>query len=386
MNVDTQQDRRSALDRFAESVERPPAVLSSAAAPEAFDRVHGAQPVAVHRDLGRIMERLRVLAAAAGSDWYYRYPVRNRKENRTDWIEGPSIKLANDLSREYGNCDIDCRAQDLGDQWLLHARFVDLESGYSLTRPFQARKTTSRIGGDDDGRRADSAFSIAVSKAIRNVVCNALQTFADFAFEEAKNALVERIGKDLAKYREETIKRVSARVDLKRVEAVVGRAAKDWLAPDVARVIAMMKAVTDGMSSLDETFPPLENERKAADLDAFANSPSESRGDNGEDSGKRKPTSSPPADDDKGAASSSSSADPERRQEVIDKMMALATDTTLNVEQRIETLDGVLQDWIDQMPDDEDFVRTCVETAMKVVTGETKADQARKYLGGLKGK
>ncbi|HMF27593.1 MAG TPA: hypothetical protein VKE42_02410, partial [Candidatus Cybelea sp.] len=32
----------------------------------------------------------------------------------------------------------------------------------------------------------------------------------------------------------------------------------DWLAPDIARIVAMIEAVNDGMATLDETFPPLE--------------------------------------------------------------------------------------------------------------------------------
>src|SRR5215470_4372753 len=66
------------------------------------ERVIGAQPVAVYRDEGRIMGKLKVLAAAAGTDWFYRYPVRKKIKNEEtgreewvqDWIEGPSIKLA----------------------------------------------------------------------------------------------------------------------------------------------------------------------------------------------------------------------------------------------------------------------------------------------------
>jgi hypothetical protein len=42
------------------------------------------------------------LAAAAGSDWFYRFPVK-KKDGGQDWIEGPSIKLANDIARIFGN-------------------------------------------------------------------------------------------------------------------------------------------------------------------------------------------------------------------------------------------------------------------------------------------
>lgn len=271
MNVDTKEERRSALDEFAASSKQELAPVQSRMMTAPMEVVHGAQAVAVKRDESAVLSKLKVLAAAAGEDWYYRYPVKNKAKGTTDWIEGPSIKLANDLSRIYGNCEVDCRAQDLGDHWLFHARFIDIETGYSLTRPFQQRKNASRMGGDED-RRLDIAFQIGASKAIRNVVVNALQTFATFAFEEAKDALVTKIGKRLEEYRTRTVERLSAKLDIKRVEAAIGRSAKEWLAPDIAKIIATMKAVEDGMATLDESFPPLTTESKSAtaSLDTYA--------------------------------------------------------------------------------------------------------------------
>jgi hypothetical protein len=224
-------------------------------------RVVGAQQVAVKRNERDILAALKTAAAAAGEEWYYRWPVTNRRTKKTDWVEGGSIKLANEVARRYGNNEIETRVVDLGDSWLIYARFTDYETGYSLTRPFQQRKSQrvmgERASAEDADRARDIAFQIGVSKAIRNVTLNALQSFCDFAFEEAMNSLVEKIGKNLPSWREKTIDRTAARVDIKRAEAVIGRPASEWLAPDVARVIAMMKAVQDGMASLDETFPPL---------------------------------------------------------------------------------------------------------------------------------
>ncbi|MBN9235160.1 MULTISPECIES: hypothetical protein [Phyllobacteriaceae] len=262
MNTETveREDRFSALDTFARESEsrRGGDVVATSPFQTPTDRVFGAQAVAVFRDESKVLGKLKFLAAAAGTDWYYRFPVRNKRENRIDWIEGPSIKLANDLARLYGNCDLDVRVQDLGNSWLFYARFLDLETGFSLVRPFQQQKGAGKIGGGDDARRLDIAFQIGTSKALRNVTVNALQTFADFAFEEAKQGLVDKIGKDLPKWRNATAERLREHVDIARVEAIIGRKAAEWLAPDIARVIAMMKAVQDGMASLDDTFPPIQ--------------------------------------------------------------------------------------------------------------------------------
>ncbi len=248
--------RRQQLEEFAKgSTNGPsnyasPSIAPMAGAPE---RVFGAQAVAVFRDEARILQKLTALGQAKGDDWFYRFPVKSG--GATTYIEGASIKLANDVARIYGNCDVDVRMYDMGDSWVFYARFTEFETGYSLTRPFQQRKNQGSIRGDA-GRALDIAFQIGTSKAIRNVVVNALQTFSDHAFDAARNSLVQRIGSDLAAWRARTVEGLGKiPVDLVRAERVIGKAAKDWLAPDVAMVIAMMKAIADGMASPDETFP-----------------------------------------------------------------------------------------------------------------------------------
>jgi hypothetical protein len=271
-------DRGSLLDAFAETAARapPPATVPAAEFLSAGGRVIGAQKIAVPRDERAILQKLRVLAAAAGDEWYYRFPAKSKKTGKTEWIEGGSIKLANEVSRNFGNCEVETRVVDISDSWMIYARFTDYETGYSMTRPFQQRKSQRSIGEDAD-RQRDIALQIGVSKAIRNVILNALQSISDFAFEEARNALVDKIGRDLPKWRDTTVRKLEAKIDLKRAEAVLGRTAGEWLAPDVAQVVAMMKAVSDGMATLDETFPPLgppPSEAPAGKLDEFANTDS----------------------------------------------------------------------------------------------------------------
>jgi hypothetical protein len=218
------------------------------------DAIITAQKVAVERDEAKVLRKIRVFAQAAGSDWFYRYPV-NRG---ADWIEGPSIKCANNVARYYGNCQIDTRVVDNGDSWIIYARFVDYETGFSYTRPFQQRKGQQTVKTSDGARALDIALQIGVSKAIRNVVCNALETFTTYAFEEAKSAIVDKVGKNLEIYRERVTARLTEMKVLERVEAAQGRAAKDWLASDIARIIAQLQAINDGMATLDETWPPTE--------------------------------------------------------------------------------------------------------------------------------
>lgn len=219
------------------------------------DRIVTAQPVAVYRDDEQILARLRKLAAIAGENWLYRYPVKDHGKAKT--IEGPSIKCANTVARLYGNCEVDTRVFDNGDSWIIYARFIDWETGFAYTRPFEQMKGQQTIKTDDKGRQRQNAFQIGVSKSIRNVITNALEQFTTFAYEEASRNIVETVGKKLEYYKQRTVAALKELgVDIKRVELAVGRPLNQWLAPNVAGIISEIQAIQDGMATVDETWPP----------------------------------------------------------------------------------------------------------------------------------
>lgn len=222
------------------------------------DRPSGAMKVAVERHNGKVLAKLKAIAASAGDDFFYRWPV-NGRDGKKDWVEGPSVKCTNAVAREFGNCTVKVRAFDQGAHWMIQAQFVDLQTGYVLERPFQQRKGQNIGGKMDKDRALDMVFQIGVSKATRNVVCNALSEFVDYAFAEAKDAIVGRVGKELEKYRGRVNSRLQElKVPVDRVEAQIGKPIDKWLAPDVARVIAEIQSVSDGMADADEMWPPKE--------------------------------------------------------------------------------------------------------------------------------
>jgi hypothetical protein len=219
-----------------------------------------AQRVAVPRDIPSFLQRVKVLASVAGDNYFYSFPVKSKNKDTGEWeqsaIEGPSIKLANDLVREYGNCGVETMVVDVGDSWIIYARFVDLERGFTMVRPFQQRKSQKGLGTKDEARALDIALQVGVSKAIRNVIVNSLETFAEVMFEEAKNSITEKIAKQPDRYRAVLKDKLAGLgVDLKRVETTIGRVIADWTVSDMARVIAHGKAVQDGMATADEIWP-----------------------------------------------------------------------------------------------------------------------------------
>jgi len=221
------------------------------------ERPRGAIEVAVHRNEVRIFQKLKAIAAAAGDDFYYRFPARN-KDGTTKWIEGPSIKCCNAVARVYGNNATRIRSQDSGTHWLFTAQFYDFETGYVLERQFQQRKNQKTMKTDAD-RQLDIVFQIGQSKAIRNVVNNALSEFTDYAFMEAQQGVVQKVGQNMKAYLERVKGRLQELgVDIKRVELAAGRSAENWLAPDIARTIAEIQSCNDGMASPDDIWPSLD--------------------------------------------------------------------------------------------------------------------------------
>lgn len=220
-----------------------------------FGTIITAQRVAVPRNVQRVMENLKVLCAMNGMRYVYSWEVNDRANRRKQMVEGPTIKLANDLVRTYGNCDVDVRAFDLGEHIMFYARFTDLETGFSLTRPFQQRKSQN-TGMKDADRQADIVFQIGASKAIRNVVVNALSTFSDFMVEEAKKNLVEWVEHNRDKAAAFVQKTADKhQVAMIRIEAVIGRKISDWTTRDLARVMMELRAIDEGMAVADEIFP-----------------------------------------------------------------------------------------------------------------------------------
>ena len=263
-------DERQELERYANAGGQPNQPRGhSLVRPTASLTPIGAQHLAKLRDDAAVRRKLTELAAMAGDDWFYRFPVRDNRTGQTSWIEGPSIKLANSVALIYGNCITEVREMDVGDAWTFYARFTDLESGFSMERAYRQRKSQQTIKTKDAQRAQDQVYQIGQSKAIRNVIVNSLQVYADYAFEQAQGSLVTKIGNELESWRKRTLEAIARiPVELHRVERVIGRAQKDWLATDIARIVAMGKAIADGMATVDETFPLAVAEPAAAEKPA----------------------------------------------------------------------------------------------------------------------
>lgn len=247
-------DRMASIDAAFE--EQPRAQLPAEVQQIVMDeRPRGAVSVAVRRDEREIFQKIKTIATAAGDDFFYSWPTKNKDGTKGE-VAGPSVKCANAVARLFGNCSVKVRVFDMGANWIFYAQFYDLETGFVLERPYQQRKGQNVGGGMDKDRATDIVFQIGTSKAARNVVCNALSEFTDFAFAVAREQLVEKVGKNLPKFLEQVKTRLGElKVEIKRVELTRGKPADKWLAGDVAKIIAEIQACNDGMAHPEELWP-----------------------------------------------------------------------------------------------------------------------------------
>lgn len=224
------------------------------------NRIITAQRVAVKRDLKAVIYELNVLCQSFGDRFLYGWDVKNRDGTKSR-VEGGTIQLANSLVSVYGNCSVDCDITETETHWRFKAFFVDYEKGTSSSRLFQQRKKSSMGGRYEDDRALDMVFQSGQSKAIRNVVLNALGTLRDYAVEQSRNAAVRKFNdpenrKKAWAFIDQVLEENG--IDLKQVEAQRGRRASRFLVADLARTYAEMVAINDGMADPAEVYPSIE--------------------------------------------------------------------------------------------------------------------------------
>ncbi len=232
------------------------------------------------RSLASVQKRLLEEARLAGEEFYYGWAAGGER------IEGPAVGLALAAARCYGNCAVDMLPmQETAESWIFAAVFVDLETGFTITRQFRQSKNWKVHGKLDDERKADVRFQIGQSKAIRNVVLNAVpKGLIRVAMDEAKKGVREKIEAYIEK------NGVAAAVDLvfkslgkcgvpeARVLLKMGVADKKGIGIDHLVILrGDISAIENGQERASDLFPVEESAGRAADKLAEANGRKEER-------------------------------------------------------------------------------------------------------------
>lgn len=195
----------------------------------------------------------------AGEELFYSWRLKGGQI-----VEGPSVQLALIAVRLWGNCGVQVDTRVEGDYFVFTARFTDIETGFTLDRTFRQR-IKQDTGMKDSERAQDIVFQIGQSKAIRNVVINAMPSWLiNRMMDQAKENVIGRIRtKGVAKAKEDTIaffERYSITVE--RIEKKIGIPKSKWTEEALARLHGDIKALTSGEEFPDELFPPIEVAKK----------------------------------------------------------------------------------------------------------------------------
>lgn len=222
-----------------------------------FGSLVTAQRVAVPRNEKKILALLREQAAVNGDNYYYEWETKNR-DGTKGLVTGITIKGAMVVVRLFGNCAVDVRAVPFSETHdMFYARFADLETGFSTVRAFKQRRSQN-IGMKDKERGEDIIFQIGQSKAIRNVINNALQDFCGDVVEKSRNALIERMEED-GKFADKVVAKLKALMEKhavsdKMAETYIGRPLNEWLNRHIAKMYVAMKSIDNGDAGVNDVF------------------------------------------------------------------------------------------------------------------------------------
>lgn len=210
------------------------------------------------RSISRVVKNVLEEAKLAGSAFYYRWEVKNRKTGKTSTVQGASIDLAMCVARNYGNCAIDVGCEETASHYMMKGIFIDLETGFTCPRLFRQRKNQNIGGGFEADRAEDIVFQIAQSKAVRNAIVKAAPAWlVDQAIDEARQAEISRIKPENIVYAQAKVIDFFEKhgIDQDRIEAKLNRQANRWTAEDIADLRGSATALNEGRISPEELFP-----------------------------------------------------------------------------------------------------------------------------------
>jgi len=214
------------------------------------------------RNLEKIIKRVEQEAELAGEDFYYSYPQGGK------FIEGPGINGAQIVARNWGNCAVNTRPIDNGNEIIVFADFVDFETGFNLTRAYLGKKKIlkNKQGKEiyDRDRNDEIVFQVMVSKATRNVILNAVPNYVvDAGLKRAKEGLRKKLegyikNNGFEQAREKIAERAARlNVTAELLEEHFGKP-KTWKEDKLLRISTVLKGIEDGYTNINDAFPEKE--------------------------------------------------------------------------------------------------------------------------------
>ena len=338
------------------------------------------------RDISTFRQTVMQIATTneeVAADCMYSLPAR--KEDG-DPIEGPSVRWAEILAYSWRNSRVGARViEEAFDHVTAQGIFHDVETNTVSTFEVRRRitgRSGRRYSADMINVTANAACAIARRNAILQSIPKPL--WADL-FERTKavaagtvSQLEDRVNKAIYAFEEIGV----SEAQILNMLHVKNRL--DIKVSDYSRLRGIYTAVKDGTITIRDLAAPaqqqdIQSEASAKSaLDTFASgapvegdAPPDDARDTGAGGDRPPPHQAPPATD--------------LRQEYVNcikQLLKVATDKSVEVDERLAILDGALVDWIEKTGAPS-FVEQVVNACAKVATGKLKEADARHLMEGL---
>jgi hypothetical protein len=216
------------------------------------------------RNLEVVQRRCEAEAELAGDEFFYSWNQGGES------IEGLSVGAALAIVRNFGNCAVEVKVTELPNSYVFDGVFVDLETGFNLVRPYRQNKQSPKTKSGKDvysGERGiDIIFQIGTSKAIRNVVLNAVPKWitTKVIAKAKKNVVAQYEELGIEKVKGIIFRKAEAQgISRDRIEGVYGKE-KVWDIETCVKIGTAIKAVTDGVEKATDLFPVISETHTAA--------------------------------------------------------------------------------------------------------------------------
>lgn len=219
--------------------------------------------------LKKVMAEINLAPELAGSK-FYSIPYKDRDpetgEEKTVYVEGPSIKLALQILRRYGNAAAEVRRMDEDDDKInLVAVFLDYETNVRIAKSYTVSKWFKKRNGQTirlDAQRLTSHIQANASKALRNVILDSVpEEMVHVAYKEVRKLADKKSKKEVTadpkKWAEDTAKAFLAlKVPEAALISYLGHPLEKSTPEEVSKLRGIYNAIKDGHTTAMEVFAP----------------------------------------------------------------------------------------------------------------------------------
>lgn len=220
---------------------------------------HPRDPAAAIRMMREACQQPRLAERA-----FFRFPRGRDINGKPVFVSGPSIHLARELARCWGNVQYgiaEMRRDDDAAQSEMLAFAWDVQTNTRNSSAFINPHMRDKSGGPErltDMRDIYESNANAGARRVREAIFAILPTwFVEEAEDLCHKTLSEGGGKPLAQQVADAITGfANTGITQAQIEAKLGRPSAEWIEQDVAQLRVIYRSIQRGEVSQDEEFPP----------------------------------------------------------------------------------------------------------------------------------